>query len=181
MTIDIFEIDKSGQDILERDYSISVVKNNKYVYGYRISQKQRDILVNEFKSGLFKINGKSKHKNRLRFKIRFHASIIILLMKEAIKQRNFVDDCKILLCNDIDGHFHEIRDMVLKNLQEIMPTLNKTDIIQTKFAKDSLVNTSAKAFRERNLKEICKYTECKLSLDDLRRLIKKGGNQGQRP
>lgn len=34
--ITLFQIDKSGSEIFEKDYSISVVKNKKVVYGINI-------------------------------------------------------------------------------------------------------------------------------------------------
>ena len=48
MAIDVFEIDKSGFDLFNQDYSIIVVKNNKEVFGVNIPQRVRDNLFYEY-------------------------------------------------------------------------------------------------------------------------------------
>lgn len=174
MAINLFEIDKAGNHVLERNYSIAVVLNQEEVYGFCVPQQIQDILINNFRKGLFKI------KNRKRFKIRFHTSIIILLLKQAIKRRKILNP-KIEICNDIDGHLHEIKDMIFKNLVKEIPNLKKENIVRQKFLKESLVDQAAKHFHKRNRNKLKDYNVCELKLDDLKELIKKSGNQGQRP
>ncbi len=173
MAIDLFEIDKSGYDVMERDYAIVVVKNNKLVYGYKINQKCRDDLVRELNQGHLGINDTKGKIDRLRFKIRLHTAIIILLMKEAVKKREILNDCKILICNDIDGHFQEIKEMLFYHIKVDIPNLEKINIIKSKFPKESLVNVSAKAFRERDTSKTNNYIECSFKFEDLKNIIKK--------
>ena len=118
--------------------------------------------------------------DRRRFKIRFHTSVIILLLKEAMKKGK-ESRFKIEICNDIDGHLHEIKDMILKNLVRQIPNLKKEDIVRQKFSKESLVDQAARHFRKNEKSKLKHYNICHLKLEDLRELIKKSGNQGQRP
>ena len=55
-----------------------------------------------------------------------------------------------------------------------MPTLEKENILHTKFAKKSLVNIAAKAFHDRDGDQLIKYNICNIKLKELIRLIKKG-------
>lgn len=169
MGVDVFEVDKSGDDVLTINYSIVLIKNDKIPYGYRIPSSIQKELINDFKEGLLGI------KNKINFKVRFHTKIIILLLKEAIKGRKPNNPCKILICNDLDGHFHEIRDMIVKNLKNQMPNLKKENITQAYFNKDSLINKVAKALNNRNNKILQKYNviKCDFKLNILRDIIKK--------
>ena len=110
MAIDLFQADKAGDDPLTKDYSIAVILNKENVYGYRVLQKTQDVLISEFKQGLLNID------KRLRFKLRFHTSIIILILKKIMENNSKANRCQIEICNDYDSHFHEIKDMIFKNL-----------------------------------------------------------------
>lgn len=170
--ITLFQIDKSGNEIFEKDYSISLVKNKKIVYGVNIPQELKDHLSKLFKDNQLGIDPTSNN-GRLRVKIRFHTAVIILLLEKAIKDEEEIGDINIEICNDIDGHFHEIKDMIFKRLLKIIPYIKNEDIIQVKFVKSSLVNQSAKNLREKNYKETSSYNLIKINLEDLIRIIKK--------
>ncbi len=172
MVNDLFQADKAGDDTLTKDYSIAVVLNKEKVYGYRVLQKTQDTLINEFKRGLLGVD------KRLRFKLRFHTSIIILILKQISIKNNKSNQCQIEICNDYDSHFHEIKDMILKNLKRDIPNLKKEGIVMQKFPKDSLVNKAAHNLYKKNNEELKDYNLCNLGINDLRELIKKSGNQG---
>jgi len=169
MPIDLFEIDKSGSDLLNRDYSVVVVKNNQTVFGYKIEQHVKDELTNQFRKGLLNIS----NDNVLNFKIRFHTAIIILLMKEAIKRREKLDECKVLICNDYDGHFHEIKDMFFTNLKPEMPTLDREKIIMAKFPPESLIQRAAKSVYKGDKEEMSRFNLYHFDIEQLKDLIKK--------
>ncbi len=54
--ITLFQIDKSGGDIFEKDYSIVLILNKKEIYGVNIPKSIKDRLVNLFKKGELNIN-----------------------------------------------------------------------------------------------------------------------------
>lgn len=94
-------------------------------------------------------------------------------MEKAIKDEGYLEEVNIQLCNDIDGHFHEIRDMIYKRLSKILPLFKKEDIIQAKFPKTSLVDISCRNLREKNTKETIKYHLLKINEEELIKIIKK--------
>lgn len=170
--ITLFQVDKSGSEIFEKDYSISLIKNKEEIYGVNIPQKIREEMIGQFNRGELNIQKINLKKDRLRFKIRFHTAIIILLLQKAIKDEGYVEEVNIQVCNDIDGHFHEIREMLFAHLSKLIPLLKKEDIVQTRFSKDSLVDIAAKNLREKN-HEIKDYNILNINLEELINIIKK--------
>jgi hypothetical protein len=79
----------------------------------------------------------------------------------------------IALCNDIDGHFHEIKDMIFKHFTKLIPSLKSEDIVLTKFQKPSLIDNAGTAFRNKDKEKLKEYNQIKLDEKDLIKLIKK--------
>lgn len=153
--ITLFQIDKSGSEIFEKDYPLALVKNNQVIYGINLQSDLKKQIIDLYNKN--QLGFDSSKKGRLRFRIRFHTSIILLLLERAIKDEGYLEEVNIQICNDIDGHFHEISDMIYKRLSRLIPSLKKENIVQTKFAKTSLVNISAKNLREKNSRETSQY------------------------
>ena len=170
--ITLMQIDKSGREIFEKDYSIALIKDKTKVYGVNIPQDIKDKLMHLFNTNQLKIKSISTKKDKTRFRIRVHTTIIILLIKKVIEEGKNIDDVNIQICNDIDGHFHEIKEMIYAHISRIVPTLKKEDIIQAKFSKSSMVDISAKNIREKT-KESKNYNLLKLNLEELLNIIKK--------
>jgi hypothetical protein len=171
--ITLFQIDKSGNDVFEKDYSLVLVLNKTEVYGINIPQSIKDNLNYLFKKGELNINHKSEKQKKNRFRIRFHTGVIILLIKQAIRDLGNVDELSIALCNDIDGHFHEIKDMIFKHFTKLIPSLKPEDILLTKFQKPSLIDTAGRAFRTRDKDKLKEYTQIKLDEIELINIIRK--------
>lgn len=170
--ITLFQIDKSGRDIFEKDYSIVLVVNKKEIYGCNISQSIKDTIMHQFKLGkLWKLS-KNERIDKMRLRIRFHTVTAILLMNKAIKDLGFVDNLSIEICNDFDGHFHEIREMIYKNLAKLIPALSQEDIVQTKFQKPSLIDGAARNIRAKD--KISKdYNLPELNIDEVIKMVRK--------
>lgn len=162
--ITLFQIDKSGNYIFEKDYSVSLIKNNEEIYGVNIPQKIKDKIIYLFN------NKKLKVTDKLRLKIRFHTAIIILLLNKAIRDEGFLEEVNIQICNDIDGHFNEIKDMVYDNLSKLIPAIKRENIVQAKFSRYSLVNIAARNIREKN--NLSKdYILLKINEEELMKII----------
>lgn len=171
--ITLFQIDKSGSDIFEKDYSIVLIVNKEEVYGVNIPQDIKDKLVYSYKNNKFNISHQSEQKKKNRFRLRFHTAVEIKLLEKAIKDLGFIDEVNIQICNDFDGHFHERKEMIFKHLSRLIPSLKPEDIVSVKFQKPSLIDNAAKAFREKNKEKTKRFIHLKLDLTDLDRIIKK--------
>ncbi|MAH07109.1 hypothetical protein CMI38_02570 [Candidatus Pacearchaeota archaeon] len=171
--ITLFQIDKSGSDIFEKDYSIVLIVDKKEVYGVNIPQNIKDCLINLFKGGKLNISNKSNKQRKNRFRIRFHTAVIIRLMDRAIRDLGAIDEINVELCNDIDGHFHEIKDMIFKRFNRLIPSIELEDIIQTKFQKPSFIDNVGRDFRNKDGKKLQSYNHVELDLNELIMIIKK--------
>lgn len=171
--VTIFQIDKSGGDLFEKDYSIVLVLNKERIYGVNIPKKIKDELVHLFKKGELNINHNSVKKKKNRFRLRFHTAVLIKLIEKAIYDLGSIEEVNMQICNDFDGHFHEIRDMIFKNLSNLIPSLKPEDIVQTKFQKPSLVDDVGKSFRNNEKDKLKEYNLVKLSLEELIKIIRK--------
>jgi hypothetical protein len=172
--INEFKIDKSGRDIFEKDYSIVVIKDNKEVYGVNIPQNIKDKIMHEFAKGnLGKRENLSHKTNKMRLRIRFHTSVILLLLKKALFELGSIEEVNILVCNDFDGHFHEMKDMMYTYLSKLIPSFEKENIILAKFPKPNFVDKCAKDIRENNKKETSLYNLIKIDEQELINLIKR--------
>lgn len=173
MAITLFQIDKSGGDIFEKDYSIVLVLNQKEIYGVNIPKKIKDPLVAMFKKGELNINNKSDKQKKNRFRLRFHTSVIIKLIEKAVYDLGSIDEVNMQICNDYDGHFHEIREMICSNVSKLIPSLKFDNVNQTKFPKPSLIDEAGKAFRNKDKEKLKDYTQINLNIDELIKIIKK--------
>lgn len=171
--ITLFQIDKSGSDIFDKNYSIVLIVDKKKVYGINIPSKIKDELSYRFKQGDLNIEGKSFKTAKNRFRLRLHTSIVIKLVEKAIKDLGKIEEVNIQVFNDFDGHFHEIKDMIYKNLKKQIKSLNEDDILQVKFPKPSLIDESGKALRETNKNKIKDFNIIKLDLEELIKLVRK--------
>lgn len=167
--ITLFQIDKSGRDIFEKDYSVCLIVNKNEAYGINVEQRIKEIIIKDFKNNqLWQLEDKNKDRTRLR--VRFHSSIIILLIKEAIKTKKDIKNPIIEICNDFDGHFHEIKEMVFHHISPRLNTLRKEDIIQTKFQKPSKIDEIAKALSKKQFKGV---TILKINEREIKDLMKR--------
>jgi len=171
--INLFQIDKSGGDIFEKDYSIVLLLDKKEVYGVNIPKSIKDELVNLFKKGELNIDSYSEKKKKNRFRIRFHTAIIIKLIEKAVYDLGSVEEVDIQICNDFDGHFHEIKDMIFKHISRLIPSLKPEDIISIKFQKPSMIDEAGKAFNNRDKSKLNQYNHIKLDIKELIKTIKR--------
>jgi hypothetical protein len=171
--INLFQIDKSGGDIFEKDYSIVLLLDKKEVYGINIPKVIKDELVNLFRKGELNINGYSEKKKKNRFRLRFHTAVIIKLIERVIYDLGSVEEVDIQICNDFDGHFHEIKDMIFKHISKLIPSLKLEDIVQNKFQKPSTIDEAGKAFNDRDKSKLNQYNNIKLDINELIKIIKK--------
>ena len=168
--VNIVQIDKSGRDVFEKDYSIVVVVNNNNVYGVNISQEIKDIVLRDFRRGDLGIFGQSERSSKIRLRVRFHTVVIILILREIVKRHG--SNFNIQICNDFDGHFHEIKYTLFSHLSKIVDGIRSEDIVQAKFQKPSFIDSAGKNIRNKAT-EAKKYNIIKLKKEEILKLMKK--------
>ncbi|MEK6926902.1 MAG: hypothetical protein AABX11_00570 [Nanoarchaeota archaeon] len=170
--INLIQIDKSGSDILEKDYSIVLIINKNNIYGINIPQKLKDKVLHEFNLGnLFKKTNKNTYRTRLR--VRLHTATVILLLRKGILDLKIAGDIVLEICNDFDGHFHEIKDMIHKHLIKLIPSINSWDILQVKFVKPSFIDEVGEKIRKRDINKLENYHSVEIKAEELIEILRK--------
>lgn len=170
--VNLLQVDKSGREIFEKDYSIVLVVNKKEVYGVNIPQSIKDRILYEYNSGHLWKKKIDNKRYRMRLRVRLHTALIFLLIKKYLSEHKLEDRLVIEICNDFDGHFHEIRDMIHKNLVKIIPNFKFEDILQVKFNKPSLIDQVAMDFRKKSI-GVENYHQLKVNMEELMEILRR--------
>lgn len=165
----IIQIDKSGVDITEDNYSVAVLVDKKYKFGCNIDTKLKQKIIIDYDSGKLGLYGKSAKKAKKQFRIRFHTTIVILTLQNALQKIPKNSQIHIEMCNDYDGHFHEIKNMIFDHISRTH-NLTEESIVQTKFDKPSKVDQLGQDLRKGNVTGI---EQTKLDYKNLVKYLKK--------
>lgn len=162
---DIFEIDVSGNDVFDRDFSIAIVYNNKKRYGFRFPKYLQDQIIYNNRNNKYCIDNPKSLKPRV------YSAIVILLLKRIAQKEKINEDYKFLICEDLYGHFNQIGDILIENLKKEFPKLNKRDhISKCRHSRDSLIQKTAHNLYRGIFDEISIFD---LSLDKIEDILSK--------
>lgn len=136
---DKIDIDVSGKDILNRNFSICIVLNDKYKYGYRFEHNTQEVLKFGYKSGKYRLKVVRGSKN---LKVRLYSAVVSLLLNELCLRVKVNKNYEIFLCNDLDGYFNAIRQFLRDNttFKDVIDY-----IYLTRHPKDSVIQKTVKA------------------------------------
>ena len=111
-----FDIDVSGEDLLNSNYAVAVSNNNNITYGFRFSQGLIQGITNSFNREEYKYKGNSQ---RINLKIRLYCLVVYYIFMNILKDNQFISNEKHLLriCLDFPGHQNDIK-LTLKALLE---------------------------------------------------------------
>ncbi|MBU0929770.1 MAG: hypothetical protein KJ623_01740 [Nanoarchaeota archaeon] len=100
----IFEIDVSGEDILNKNYTICIAgKNNNIIKGFKFDQDLIEKLNSNYRSGNYKY--KNSRKGKVSFKIRLYSLVIYYCFKSL----NIKENISLNLCKDFYGKEEDIK------------------------------------------------------------------------
>ncbi len=160
----IFEIDVSGQDLLEKNYSICVADKNNLVSGFKFNEKLIKIIKSRYGEGKYRYK-KSKQGVAL-LKIRIYCIIIYYIFKD-IKLKN--KEILLEICRDFQGHEDDIKSN-LKYFLEKRLGLN-LEMRFIKLSKESNSDKYSTLMRLDTKDQFPNYV--KISLGDIEKFLKK--------
>jgi hypothetical protein len=99
-----FEVDVSGEDILNKDYTICVANKDSFIKGFKFDEKILGVLSSKFSQENYKYK-KSKN-GRSAFKIRLYCLVIYYIFKNS----GIKGDVSLKLCRDFTGKDQEIKE-----------------------------------------------------------------------
>jgi hypothetical protein len=97
-----FDIDVSGDDILNSNYSICVANNDGYILGFKFSSELIKILSAKLGQNLYKY--KTSQKQKATFKLRLYSIVIYYLIKTS-----GVNQINLNICKDFSGRENDIK------------------------------------------------------------------------
>jgi hypothetical protein len=155
------DIDVSGEDILNKDYSICIANNDGTIKGFKFSKELTKILGAKHGQNLYRY-GTSK-KQKATFKVRLYTIIIYYLIKQ-IKNKQI----HLTICKDFSRREHDIKsnlDYFLKNIlkKEITYEFRKLD-------KNSNAHHYSYLMRKDTKNKFNNYI--KISLEEIEKFLK---------
>lgn len=165
MTSAEFEIDVSGEDIFNRDYTIVIADKNKTIKGFKFKRETIDILRSRQGEGNYRY-ALSKGGKAL-FRVRLYCIIIYYLFK-SLNFRN-INELNLKICKDFQGHEKDITSNLKSFLEDNLGL--KINIKYLKLPKDSNADKYAFLMRKDTKNQIKGYV--KVNLEDIEKYLKR--------
>ena len=109
-----FEIDVSGEDLLNKDYTICLAsKDGSMIKGFKFKEELVNVLSSKYGQGLYKRYRKSA-KGKALFKVRLYCIIVFNLLQSIPKNK-----ISLTLCRDFSGWEKEIKETIISFLKKI--------------------------------------------------------------
>ncbi|MFH1257081.1 MAG: hypothetical protein V1494_07380 [Candidatus Diapherotrites archaeon] len=163
-----FEIDVSGSDIFEKDYTILVAErgNSKILLAYKFSDKNALTIRSRHGEGKYRYPYSKAGKSNI--KVRLYCVAIYFLFKE-LKKRFKLKDVTLAVCRDFSGNESKIK----QNLEFLLGTklgLNVSIAFQ-KLPKNSIADKYAFLIRHDTLN---KFSSCciKIKVEEFEEFLK---------
>ncbi len=125
-----FEVDVSGYDLFQEDYTICIANDTGIVKGFKFKQALISLLQENWEKGLYRYPQTINRRGI--FKVRIYCIIIYHLFKAIDK----IKEVELVICKDFPGHQNDIK----QNLRHFLEKLAGKRITSIKFER--LPNTS---------------------------------------
>ncbi len=170
----LFEIDVSGSDIFEKDYTIMVAeKNAKILLGHKITEKTRKTIRAKQGQGHYRYSQSKKGKASL--KVRVYCTIIYFIFRE-LKRKHNIENISMEICHDFPGRETEIREMLKqllgKNKTAKSLNLKIERISFVELPADSPADNYAFLLKRDKLNKL-KNLECRIKTEEIEEFLKK--------
>ena len=160
-----FEIDVSGEDLLNVGYTICVA-NKDHIKGFKMNRRFVDALHSRYNQRIYRYHESKKGRSSL--KVRLYCCLIYFILKSLHLKGG--QQISLLLCKDFDGNEEKIKD----NLNHFLGTLLGLNIQNINFARlDRSSNAHRYAYLMRNDTENKLITYVKIELNEVEQFIKK--------
>ena len=161
----IFDVDVSGNDILSKDYTISIANKDGIIKGFKFDERLVQILNSRYGQGIYRYK-KSKNGKSL-FKVRIYSIIIYYLFK-SLKVEGAVF---LNVCRDFEGREGDIEINFNHFLVKLLGMNLENRINFTRLDKNSNAHQYSYLMRKDVKNKMTTYV--KISLEDIEKYLKK--------
>ena len=171
-----FEVDVSGEDLFNKDYTIVVAERNgnyskePIIYGFKFDENTIQILKSRHGQSKYKYG--YSHTQKALFKIRVYSIAIFYIIKYIqIKGINFNKGIYLTMCRDFEGRENDIRS----NLKYLLTDILKLEIKKLEFCRlPNGSNADKYAFLMRkDKKNVMKSNYIKISIEEFEEFLRK--------
>ncbi|MDD5148519.1 MAG: hypothetical protein PHH08_03585 [Candidatus ainarchaeum sp.] len=140
-----FEIDVSGSDIFEKDFTIVVAEenNSNVILAYKFTEQISRVILSRHGQNLYRYPPSKNGKANL--KVRLYCVAIHYIFKELKKRLKLTDAC-LLVCRDFSGHEPDIQQSLAHLLEEALHI--QLEIVFTRLQKGSIADRYAFLIRK---------------------------------
>ena len=159
-----FEVDVSGEELLNKNYTICIADNDGIIKGFKFNEKLIGDLCSRYGQGIYRY--KKSSKGKATFKVRIYCIIVYYL----IKSLNLKDNISLALCRDFIGWENEIKD----NLKYFAKNLGidlEDKITFTKLSPESNAHKYAYLMRIDNKNKMSTYVN--ITVKEIEKWLKK--------
>ncbi len=160
-----FEIDVSGEDIFNKNYTICIANKDGIIKGFKFDSKLGQVINSRHGQGLYPKYKKS-NKGNASLKVRVYCIIIYFLFK-SIKKK--IKNVNLAVCRDFSGRENDIKI----NLEFLFTKLkiDLGDVMFVKLPSDSSADHYAGLMRQDNKNKMKTYVN--ITLKDIEKFLKK--------
>lgn len=158
-----FDIDISGEDLLNKDYTVCVA-NERIIKGFKINANLAGIISSRYGQNIYRY--KKSKKGKALLKIRIYSIIIYYLFKSINPSSSII----LNICRDFDGREEDIKS----NLNYFLVNLLGIQIDKIDFHKlnsNSNAHKYAYLMRKDNKNKLSTYVN--ISLNNIEKYLKK--------
>jgi len=160
------EIDVSGSDIFDKNYTILVAEpSNSTMLGYKFSSRIQKIIRSKHGQGQYRYSTSKKGKSDL--KVRLYCVSIYFIFKE-LKRRHNLKKVFLRICRDFSGNEADIKEQLKQLLKKLKI---ETEIIFEKLSGDSVADRYAFLIRKDTKNLLAKHC-IEIELDEFEAFLK---------
>ena len=158
-----FEIDVSGTDIFEKDYTICTANKDGIIKGFKMTPEFISVINSRFGQGIYRYQ-KSKN-GRILLKVRLYSILIYFLFK-SIKINESIT---LAICRDFNGRETDIKSNLIYLFGLLGIKIERIDFC--KLGKGSIADKYAYLMRKDTKNQLKTYVH--ISIEDVEKYLKK--------
>ena len=164
-----FEIDVSGEDILNEGYTIVVADKNNIIRGFKFHKELIQILRSRQGEGRYRyLNSK---QGRSLFRVRLYCIALYYLFRSIKHEYDLKNkEINLKICKDFQGHEQDINSNLIPLLKNDLGLIINSPIYQ-KLSKESNADKYAYLMRKDTKNQMKGYID--ISLDEFEYYLKK--------
>jgi hypothetical protein len=162
-----FEIDVSGEDIWNHDYTIVIAEksNTSFIRGFKFTKELIQILRTRHGEGQYRYSMSKQDKSL--FRVRTYCIVVYYLFKKLKLERG--TEINLHICRDFQGHERDITSNLKPLIEKLGLKINKP--IYQQLPKGSIADKYAYLLRNDTKNQFKNYFN--ISLEEIEEFLKK--------